>query len=314
MSNVKFQTKQSAADGSIAAPLGASMVEASILVITYNHSPFIAQCLQSILEQTTERQLEIVWLDDASTDDTIAIGEEALQNCSHEVIRIHRSNNRTQRKISSLLDVVECCRGEFFFILEGDDFWIDPNKIDMQIDALRENPNINLCFTPANIYSSNSPDPLGILSGHSNDKTIFSLDKVISGDGGFMPTNSLCIRRAIFNTAPDWLYEYMPLLDYPLQVLSSAPDGALYLPQVTCGYRQNVQGSWTSSVYNVSNKRIVFEIEFLELLIKLHKSLPGHKESFLNIIRPHASALFNLSMNTENYSQFLRLLAVIESI
>lgn len=314
MSNVKFQTIQTAADGSIVVPLGVSMVDASIVVTSYNHGPYIAQCLTSILEQTTERRLEIVWYDDASTDDTIARGEEAIQNCPHEVIRIHQSNNRMQRKIPFMLDQIERCRGEFVFMTEGDDFWIDPRKIDSQIDALIVHPDIKLCFTPANVYSANSSNPLGVLARHSNEQTIFSLDAVIVGDGGFMPTNSLCIRREVFNSAPDWLYGDLPVGDYPMQVLGSAPNGALFLPQVTCGYRQNVQGSWTTSVFNVPSKRIHFEIAFLELLIKLHKSLPGHKDAFFKLIKSHATAFFKLSVDAEDYSQLPRLVAVMNSI
>jgi glycosyltransferase involved in cell wall biosynthesis len=314
MSNVKFQTKHTAADASTAATLGVRMVDASIVVTSYNHGPYIAQCLTSILEQTTERRLEIVWYDDASTDDTIARGEEVLQNCPHEIIRIHQSNNRMQRKIPFMLDQIERCRGEFVFMTEGDDFWIDPRKIDAQIDALIVHPEIKLCFTPANVYSADSSNPLGVLARHSNEQTIFSLDTVIAGDGGFMPTNSLCIRRDVFNTAPDWLYEYLPVGDYPMQVLSSAPNGALFLPQVTCGYRQNVQGSWTTSVFNVPSKRIHFEISFLELLIKLHKTLPGHKDAFFKLIKFHSTALFKLSVDAEDYSQLPRLVAVMNSI
>jgi glycosyltransferase involved in cell wall biosynthesis len=311
---VKFQTIQTAAGVILAATLGVRMVDASIVVTSYNHGPYIAQCLTSILEQTTERRLEIVWYDDASTDDTIARGEEALQNCPHEIIRIHQSNNRMQRKIPFMLDQIERCRGEFVFMTEGDDFWIDPRKIDAQIDALIVHPDIKLCFTPANVYSADSSNPLGVLARHSNEQTIFSLDAVIVGDGGFMPTNSLCIRREVFNTAPDWLYGDLPVGDYPMQVLGSAPNGALFLPQVTCGYRQNVQGSWTTSVFNVPSKRIHFEIAFLELLIKLHKSLPGHKDAFFKLIKSHATAFFKLSVDAEDYSQLPRLVAVMNSI
>ena len=290
------------------------MVDASIIVHSYNQGPYIAQCFKSILEQRTDRYLEIVWHDDASTDDTIARGEEILQHCPYDVIRIHRTNNRTQRRIPVLLDLIERCRGEFIFQTEGDDFWIDPKKIDMQIDALLIMPDIKLCFTPANIYSACEPKPLGILARHSNEPTVFSLDAVITGDGGFMPTTSLCIRREVFDTAPNWLYEYLPVGDYPLQVLSSAPSGALYLPQVTCGYRQNVPGSWTTSVFNVPSKRMNFEISFLELLILLHKALPGHKDSYLKIINSHAKTLFKLSVDAKDYSYLPRLITVMSSI
>jgi glycosyltransferase involved in cell wall biosynthesis len=290
------------------------MIYASIMVVSYNHGPYIAECFASILKQTTERRIEIIWYDDASTDDTITKGEEALKNCTHEVIRIHQINNRMQRKIPFMLDMIERCRGEFFFMSDADDFWIDPKKIDTQIDALIAHPDINLCFTPASLRSAEGSIDFGLFAGHHNDQIIFSLDSVIKGDGGFMPTNSLCIRREVFTAAPDWLYGDITVGDYPIQVLGSAPNGALFLPQVTCVYRKNVGNSWNTLVYNVPTKRIEFEISFLELLIKLHISLPGHKDAFFTLIKVHAFSFFRLSLDAQDFSRLPRLVAVMNSI
>lgn len=303
MSNVKFRTIQIAADGSIAVSLGVRMVDASILVTTYNHGPYIAQCLASILEQTTKRNIEIVWYDDASTDDTIAIGEEILKHCPHHVVRIHHSNNRHQRGISILLDKVERCRGKYLFWAEGDDCWLDQNKVDLQIDALENNPEIKLCFTPAYVFSGNNPKPLGVLARHSEHQKVFTLEEVIAGDGGFMPTISLCFRREIFNTAPDWLFEYLPVADYPMQVIASSEAGAMYLPTITCAYRQHVEGSWTTTVFNNDQKRLVFESEFIKLLVRLHNEFPGHREAFSKLIYSHGAALLRLSIDQKNFDE-----------
>jgi glycosyltransferase involved in cell wall biosynthesis len=282
------------------------MVDASIVVTSYNHGPYIAQCLTSILEQTTERRLEIVWYDDASTDETISIGEEILKNSKHEVIRVHHSNNRHQRKVPGLLDEIERCRGRFIFFLEGDDCWLMPNKVDLQIDALESNPELSLCFTPAYVMSGNNTDPLGVLARHSNERKIFTLEEVIVGDGGFMPTISLCIRSEIFASAPNWIFEKLPVGDYPLQVVASAPSGALYLPDITCVYRQNVQGSWTTTVFNNDKKRLDFEADFIELLVRLHKHYPGHRDAFAKLVYSHCSALLRLSIEQKDFMPFQR--------
>ena len=290
------------------------MTDVSILVTSYNHGPYIAQCLKSILEQNTKRSLEIIWYDDASTDDTIGNGESVLVNCPHKVIRIHQNNNRMQRKIPFLLDQIERCRGEFIFMTEGDDFWIDSKKIDTQIEALLIYPEINICFTPALIYNASDQNPAGVTANHSNEINIFPLDTVISSDGHFMPTNSLCFRREVFDSAPNWLYEYIPVGDYPMQVLGAAPNGALYLPQATCAYRTNVVGSWTTRVLYDSYRRMDFEISFLELLIKLHKTLPGHNDAFNIMFKAHAVALFELSLNSGDYKYLPRMAEVMNSI
>jgi glycosyltransferase involved in cell wall biosynthesis len=303
---VKFQTGQTAADGSIAAHLGVRMVDASIVVTSYNHGPYIAQCLTGILEQTTERRLEIVWYDDASTDDTVAIGEQILMNSKHEIIRLHNRNNRHERKIPGLLDEIEQCRGRYIFFLDGDDCWIVPNKVDLQIDALELNPDVSLCFTPAYVISGNNNKPLGVLCQHSNVEKIFTLDEVIVGDGGFMPTISLCIRSEIFTSAPNWIFEKLTVGDYPLQVVASAPSGALYLPDITCIYRQNVEGSWTTTVFNNDKKRLDFEADFIDLLVRLHNYYPGHSKSFAQLVYSHFSALLKLSIEQNEFMPLQR--------
>ena len=283
------------------------MIEASIIVISYNHGQWIKQCLSSILSQETNRKIEIVWYDDFSSDDTIENGEQVLKDCKHEIIRLHAMNNRMQRKIPFLLDIIERCRGEFIFMTEGDDYWIDNKKIEFQIEALNQNPDINICFTPALIVKDGEEKPSGLLAAHSNSQCIFSLEKTIEGDGGFMPSNSLCVRRTVYDSAPDWFYGFLPVGDYPTQVIAANPNGALYLPVITSVYRTNVKGSWTETTFNVKKKRIEFEIEFLELLLKLNHHMIGKESSFRKIMDVHIASFFKLCMETNDYSKLFRL-------
>jgi glycosyltransferase involved in cell wall biosynthesis len=289
------------------------MMNISIIVVTYNHGPYIKQCLSSILAQETNHKLEIVWYDDCSTDDTIENGEEALKNCNHKIIRLHAINNRKQRNIPFRLDIIERCSGEFLFLTDGDDFWIDTKKIDAQINALNNNPHINICFTPAFIFRDGDVNPIGVLGAHGDKPDIISLRNVIEGDGGFMPTNSICIRRGVYDSAPGWFYGNLPVGDYPIQVLGANPNGALYLPTITCGYRQNVKGSWTNTVFNVKKNRIEFEISFIELIIKLSQCIPNQKEAFKKIANEHTASFFKLCVETNDYSQLGRLHAALNS-
>lgn len=278
------------------------MTEASIIVTSYNHSLYIAQCLLSITQQTTKRKIEIIWCDDASTDDTIAVGELALKGIPHQVKRLHYPNNRKSRKVPTLLDKIELCQGRYIFLVEGDDFWLDVQKIDLQIDALESHQGVNICFTPAHVFAGSTLQPKSILAGHSTVSNIFSLDDVITGDGGFMPTISLCLKREVLEKAPNWLYEYLPVGDYPIQVVASFPNGALFLPKITCGYRQNVHNSWTKTVFENPVRRLTFELEFLQLLFTMAKYFPEKKMSFERIFRNHFNSLNQIATEQSNAS------------
>ena len=277
------------------------MVDASIVITSYNHAPYIAQCLTSILAQTTKRNIEIVWYDDASTDDTVGIGEKILLNSKYDVIRVHSTNNRHQRKVPVFLDEIERCRGRYIFFMDCDDYWVSTNKIDLQIEALDSYPNVNLCFTPAYAVNGNNDEPTRVIARYSTERAIFTFDQVVAGDGGFMPTNSLCLRRDAFLSAPDWIFEKLPVVDYLIQVIGSFPLGALYLPEITCTYRENVENSWTTTIFNNDYERLDFEAGFIDMLVRLHKYYPGHRDSFEEIVMSHSSALLRLSIQQKKF-------------
>jgi len=277
------------------------MIKASIVVTTYNHERYVAQCFESIIMQKTHLPVEIIWYDDASTDKTIQIGEEVLKKTNWQVTRIHHVNNRRSRGVATVLEKIEKCSGDFVFLAEGDDFWLTEDKLDRQIDRLILYPDVNICFTPACVVSDVDSSSVNLLAYHSRVEKIFSADEVIVGDGGFMPTISLCLRRNVFDSAPDWLYSMLPVGDYPLQVIASLPNGALYLPDVTCAYRQTSEGSWTSRVYNNAKNRVKFEAEFIDMLMTMHETFPEHRMAFEKITYRHFFDLFKFSMQQGNF-------------
>ena len=290
------------------------LVDATIVVATYNHARHVSICFQGILQQTTSRRLQIIWHDDASTDDTIIVGERELVNCPHEIVRIHRKKNRMSRRVPTLLDIIEYCHGEYIFIVEGDDFWVHPNKVDMQIDALRSHPELNICFTPAFVASGTPLEVKGITGYHSETQTTMTLEQVIRGDGSFMPTASLCLRRQLFESMPAWLFGFMCVNDYPIQVLASSPAGAFYLPEVTCVYQINHEGSWTEEIFGKPEARMSFEVEFFEILLNMYNFLPEQRDAIKMVALHHFNTLYTLSINNNSLHNIEKALLILKEI
>lgn len=278
------------------------MVKVSIILTTYNHEDYIEKCIENIINQDTIFNYEIIWFDDASTDNTVSLGNKALSNTNIKVVKLHNTNNRHQVKISNLLDKIENCSGDYILMIDGDDYWTTNKKIQIQVSALENFPNLNICFTPALIESSDPEENKKTLSFHSDSVQIFNPETVIESDGGFMPTASLCIRKKVFITAPKWLYSYLPVGDYPMQVIASLPNGALYLPVFTCVYRSNTPNSWTQKIFKNTKNRMIFEYEFIECLIKINTSFPEYSNSLKKILYNHHHALSQLSFLTNNYN------------
>lgn len=110
----------------------------SICMVTYNHSKWIGQAVESILMQKTNFPIELIISDDCSTDDTAQIiagflvKEPSIVKITNNVSNLGLAKNFSQ--------ALNKCQGKYIAICEGDDFWTDPLKLQKQIDFLEDNP------------------------------------------------------------------------------------------------------------------------------------------------------------------------------
>lgn len=271
----------------------------SVLFTTYNHARWVEQALDSVLAQSIAGQLEIVWQDDASTDDTRARVEARLQTAPVPVKRLLRRNNRMGRGIPCHMDLVEACDGDFIAVLEGDDQWTHADKLRLQTQALRQHAGIDLCFARARtiVDGGTAPPEPSCIGDLGDSPGVAPLSAVIRGDGGYMHTGSLLLRRAALADAPAWFFEFQPIGDYMMQVLGATRGGALYLPQVLSAYRMQVEGSWSDRMARSAEARANFEVGFIRLLrrMQLHYGA-AHKDDFDAILFSHLAALARISV------------------
>ena len=120
----------------------------SIRCITYNHEPYIAQTLDGFLMQKTNFPFEIIVHDDASTDKTADIIRIYEKKYPQIVKPIYEIENQYSKRDGSLSRIVDAAvRGKYIALCEGDDFWIDENKLQKQVDFLEVNDDYGLCYT-----------------------------------------------------------------------------------------------------------------------------------------------------------------------
>ena len=109
--------------------------------MTYNHAPFIRQCLDSLLMQKTNFPFEILIHDDASTDGTKEIVEEYALKFPNIIFPFFQKENQYSKGLRGLPSRYNYprCRGRYIAICEGDDYWTDPTKLARQVEQL-DNP------------------------------------------------------------------------------------------------------------------------------------------------------------------------------
>lgn len=125
----------------------------SVLVLVYNQKPYLEQCIRSVLEQETSFPFEVLVHDDASTDGSAELLERmtGLWNATSAgaVKRIRlflEKENQYSRGVNLLQSVLlPAARGRYVAVLEGDDAWCDPGKLQLQFRYMEAHPECSLC-------------------------------------------------------------------------------------------------------------------------------------------------------------------------
>lgn len=221
-------------------------IEVSIICNTFNHKEYIEDALRGFLKQETDFSYEILIHDDASTDGTDNVVKKYAELYPDLIKPICQRENQYSKgiNITSTYQIPRA-KGKYVAFCEGDDFWVSKKKLQLQYNALEDNMDVDICTHAAIIQHAKKNVNIGRIKP-SKVRTIFSVDNVIEGGGGFVATNSLFIRKSLFSSTPKFRQLYP--IDYSLQIFGSMRGGMLYLPNCMSVYRLYVPSSWSSKV------------------------------------------------------------------
>ena len=122
----------------------------SVCCITYNQERFLTQAVESVLMQETDFDVELIIGEDCSTDTTRTIALTYERRYPGRIRVLTPDANLGIMR--NLMATFAACHGEYIAFLEGDDYWIDPTKLQRHVDALRANGNCALCGHDAEIF------------------------------------------------------------------------------------------------------------------------------------------------------------------
>ena len=115
----------------------------SILLLSMNHELFIEQCINSLTAQTY-KNLEVIYVDNASSDNTFIKGKKLLGDCGlpHKCF----SNNESKTISFNLNFLYDNSSGEFVSPLSTDD-WFEPENIAKKVEYFMNNPEVGALFS-----------------------------------------------------------------------------------------------------------------------------------------------------------------------
>lgn len=217
-------------------------IQVSVLCPAYNHSRYIRDAIESFISQKTSFNFEIVINDDCSTDDTRNIIEEYAQKYPDIIVPIYQTENQYSKGTDIIKDIlIPKARGKYIAICEGDDYWTDNNKLQLQYDYLESHCDCCLCVHNA-ILVNEHKHAIGSVITSKHDGRISTTDVIING-GDYIATSSLFARK------PSIIPPYFDVisLDYTWQIFfSSLGDYTYCFKKAMSVYRTGSIGSWSS--------------------------------------------------------------------
>lgn len=223
----------------------------SVICITFNQSEYIEKSLQSVLSQIINGPFEIIIHDDVSTDGTIDILKEYEKRFPDKIRLILETENQHSQNIDFFSKIVkDHANGKYIAICEGDDYWTDVNKLQLQFEALEAHPECDMCACKADMISEDGRHILGEIRPREGDG-ILTIEDVIMGGGNYVATAGLFFRKSMFDHMMG--FEKIRSLDYCHQMKGSLRGGIYYIDKSMVAYRRYSKSSVTNLITNNEN-------------------------------------------------------------
>lgn len=241
------------------------MIKVSVICLVYNHAEYLRTTLDGFVSQKTNFDFEVFVHDDASTDGSSDIIKEYEAKHPNIIKGIYQYENQYSKgvKISSTF-IYPKMNGEYIAICEGDDYWIDEKKLQLQVDFLNDNIGYMAC-----VHNTLKKD-----CWHNEEKEMFSneksfdikLENVIKAGSAYFQTSSLMYRRCLRNNLPEFMKKNWGFGDYPLSIFLALSGKIYYMNRTMSVYRFGSTESFTSRNGRSTDKMINIYTNIINML------------------------------------------------
>lgn len=227
----------------------------SICCITFNHENFIRDALDGFLSQETNFPFEIIVRDDASQDNTPQILMDYQATYPDIVQLILEQENQYSKGVRPFPVVFKEAKGKYLAMCEGDDYWINRKKLQVQFDYMEEHRNYSMCFH--NSQRIGLGYEYEFSSFCQQMKESYGTSDIIRS-GWIAPTQSLFLKKECMENVPasfDRVYNG----DYAIQLICSTFGRIGYIDSIMSVYRAHAGGA----------SKMITEYSCIQEIIKL---------------------------------------------
>ena len=250
-------------------------VKVSVYCLAYNHSKYIRDTLEGFVNQKTNFKYEVWVHDDASTDNTAMIIEEYARKYPTIIKPIIQKENQHSKGIGiTPTYIYPRIQGKYIAICEGDDYWCNTQKLQMQVDFLEKHKEYSACVHNTKVVNCMS-GAMSRFNASKHDMDLSVEDILPSGSSQFH-TSSIVYRTRYMNR-PD-AFRAKGFGDYPLAIYLATEGKIRYLKEVMSVYRLFTEGSWSRRTYldkNHADIEIKHHTEVIRMLSNIDEYTKG---------------------------------------
>lgn len=239
----------------------------SITCVAFNHEDYMHTTLNSFLEQETTFPFEIIINDDVSTDRTVEILKDYEKAYPNIVKPVYQTENQFSQGVNTMAILFPRVTGKYVAFCDGDDYWADKEKLQIQVSEMQKNPEVDVCFHPS--YRLVGDKKVEVLAKRADHNKIFPVERSILGQGDFTETAAMMFTSSLIHSLPEWFKTSIPG-DYISEIMGAQRGGSLYIDRCMAVYRSGLDEGWTENESKKSTeerKQTLFDfIEQLEFL------------------------------------------------
>lgn len=214
---------------------------AAIWMVTYNHEFFIEQAVESVMMQKTSFDYKLFIGEDCSTDNT-KFQCKSLKEKYPDKIELFLNEKNLGGSLNAKQIYFACIQSgaKYMALLEGDDYWTDPLKLQKQIDFLEANEDYGICFHRVKVFIENEKKLVDDYITREVQSTS-DINELVKDN--FIHTPSVVLRNNF--DLPDW-HSKSPLGDWALYIIAIKESKIMKLDSVMAVYRVSETGVWSS--------------------------------------------------------------------
>lgn len=244
-------------------------IKVSICITFYNQKKYVDECIQSIIAQKRNFVYEILIGDDGSEDGTY----ELLQEWEKKVpeiclFRLTREKNvkyyGSERASKNRLFLLKHVKGEYFLFLDGDDYYCDNSKIQLQVNYMDSIENQDCTICGHNVFKYNGVENIAM----NGEERIVKYSAKQYWEHIYIHPDSMMFRSKYIDQIP-WDMASDNFNDNFITFCFLRNGKILYLPNIMAAYRQTGNGIWTGETNAIGFLRNLIDFD---LEIKTDKS------------------------------------------